>query len=77
VLALSYQQAEAKARAWFQIAVSKANGESVRSGQFTVVDALKDYLSHCKRRGLKAVEPLQGLLWDCQTLENPGKTDRG
>jgi integrase len=59
VLALSYKQAEAKARAWFQIAVSKANGESVRSGRFTVADALKDYISHCKRRGLKAVERME------------------
>jgi integrase len=59
VLALSYQQAEAKARAWFQIAASKVSGESVHSGRFTVTDGFKDYLSHCKRRGLKAVDRME------------------
>jgi integrase len=59
VLALSYQQAETKARAWFQIAASKLSGESVRSGRFTVTNAVEDYLSRCKRRGMKAVDRME------------------
>ena len=50
-LVLSFGQAQAKARGWFDHARQSATGERVHRGAFTVADALDAYLEHLQREG--------------------------
>lgn len=50
-MVLTFDQAQAKARDWFDHAREIASGEKVRRGPFTVGDALDAYLDHLDRAG--------------------------
>lgn len=59
VTVLSFAQAQTKAREWFAVAHSFATGEEIRTGPYTVADAVADYLRDGKRRGLKSLDRLE------------------
>ena len=56
---LTYAQAQAKAETWFkqqaEAAHFQATGETLRTGPYTVADAMQDYLRDAERRGVKGI----------------------
>jgi integrase len=70
---LSWNQAQAKARAQFQLLLRAADGlEELPSGPYTVKDALDDYLKAYIRKGGKSVDRVQ---WTIEALINPNLGD--
>ncbi len=55
-MVLSFSQAQAAARKWFETAYHQATGDRVRSGGYTVADAVADYLADRKRNGAKTAD---------------------
>jgi len=55
-MVLSFPQAQAAARAWFAVAYHQATGETIKSGVFTVADAVAIYLVDRKRQGAKTAD---------------------
>lgn len=53
---LSFTQAQAAARTWFEVAYHQATGETIKSGTFTVHDAVDLYLADRKRQGAKTAD---------------------
>jgi len=56
---LSFAQAQAAARAWFEVAYQQATGETIKSGAFTVADAVDLYLKDRKRQGAKTADRMR------------------
>lgn len=56
VMVLNYSQAQAAARKWFETAYHQATGERVRSGGYTLADAIEDYIADRKRAGAKTAD---------------------
>lgn len=56
---LNYKQACKKAEAWFKQQAESihlhATGEPLRTGPYTVADAMRDYLKDAERRGVKGI----------------------
>lgn len=50
---LSFTEAQTKARTWFDTAFTEATGKAIRTGKFTVADAVANYLVDRKRSGAK------------------------
>ena len=48
-MVLSFAQAQAAARKWFETAYHQATGERVKTGAYTVADAVEDYIADRKR----------------------------
>jgi len=55
-MVLSFSQARAAARKWFETAYHQATGDRVRSGGYTVADAVADYLADRKRNRAKTAD---------------------
>ena len=55
-MVLSFTQAQAAARSWFEVAYQQATGETIKSGAFTVHDAVDLYLADRKRNGAKTAD---------------------
>jgi len=55
-IVLSFDHAQAAARAWWKAAEREALGIAPDSGPYTVADALRDYFDERDRRGSKAVK---------------------
>jgi hypothetical protein len=57
---LTWDQAVAKAQAWYKaqvnLALRRADGEDIPSGAYTVKNAWEDYLRDCERRNVKGVK---------------------
>jgi hypothetical protein len=55
-LVLSFAQAQAAAREWFKVAYHQATGDTIKSGSFTVADAVDLYIKDRKRQGVKTAD---------------------
>ena len=56
VTILSFSEAQAKAREWFKLAYQEATGETIKTGKFTVKDAIDAYLEDRRRHGAKTAD---------------------
>jgi len=56
---LSFAQAQEAAREWFKVAYHQATGETIKSGAFTVADAVTLYLADRKRQGAKTADRMR------------------
>ena len=56
---LTYAQAQAKGESWFKQKAASAHllatGETLRTGPYTVAEAMEDYLKDAERRGVKGI----------------------
>jgi integrase len=55
-MVLSFSQAQAAARKWFETAYHQATGERVKTGSYTVADAVADYIQDRKRNEAKTAD---------------------
>lgn len=55
-MVLSFGQAQAAARKWFETAFHKATGERVHTGAYTIADAIEDYIADRKRNEAKTAD---------------------
>ena len=60
-MVLSFSQAQEAAREWFKVAFHKATGERIRTGPYTVANAVDDYLEDRKKHGVKTATRMR---WD-------------
>jgi len=60
-MVLDFSQAQAAAREWFKDAYHNATGERVQTGDYTVANAVQDYLENRKRHGAKTADR---MAWD-------------
>lgn len=67
---LSFEQAQVKARRWFDRAHGEALGERIHTGPFTVADAMEAYLSRMERDGQTSARDARNRcrLWILPTL---------
>jgi integrase len=54
VSVLDYSQAQKAAREWWRLELRREQGHDIRTGPFTVADAIADYLKALERRGGKS-----------------------
>jgi integrase len=55
-MVLSFAQAQAAARNWFETAYHQATGERVKVGPYTIADAVQDYIADRKRNQAKTAD---------------------
>jgi len=55
-MVLSFAQAQAAARKWFETAYHQATGERTKTGAYTVADAVEDYIADRKRNQAKTAD---------------------
>jgi hypothetical protein len=65
VKALTWYQANEKAREWFEVAAQEAvlvaGGEVLPKGPYTVAQAVEDYFQDCERRGIRGVSKARSV----------------
>jgi len=71
-MVLSFAQAQAAAREWFKDAFHKATGERIRTGPYTVANAVDDYLEDRKKHGVKTATRMR---WDFDARVIPALGD--
>lgn len=55
-MVLSFAQAQAAARKWFETAYHLATGERAQTGAYTLADAVRDYIADRQRNGAKTAD---------------------
>lgn len=66
-MVLSFAQAQAAARKWFETAFHLATGERVQTGSYTIADAVADYIADRKRNEAKTANRM-GYDFDARVL---------